>query len=540
MGGLHLYDVLIKNGKLIDGSGNPWFAGDLAIAGDTIAEVGNLKHKSASHVIDATALVVAPGFIDIHTHSDGPLLVDGLANSHIRQGVTTNVIGNCGTSLAPVSKAAVEHLAPQRLGDYPGMQWDWLTLREYLARLRRQRVSVNVAALVGHGTLRIVAMGFAHRPPTESELNDMKQLLREAMLEGAYGLSSGLIYTPGSYAATDEVADLARVAAQHGGTYNTHIRGENDTLLDAVKEAIYIGETAHIPVQIAHVKAMGSHMWGKSVEALAMIDDARKRGLDVTGDQYPYDASATGLGAYLPAWAHAGGVEELRKRLSDPETRAKIKHDILHGTEGWVSLHKGVGFDKTMITRCGNTEIEGLTVKEIALKWGKDEFDTAFDILLNWEGKPGRVSIVYTTICDEDIERIMRHPAIMIGSDSSAISAEGPLSKGKPHPRSFGTFVRVLGQYARDKNVLSLEQAVAKMTSLPAQRMQMYDRGLLRPGMKADVTVFDAAAVKDKATYTQPFQYPEGIVHVFVNGKHTIKDGNHLGTKSGSVLELNQ
>lgn len=529
-----MYTVLIKNAKVVDGAGNPWFYGDIALSGDRVAAVGSLGGAAAETVIDAGSLVACPGFIDIHTHSDGPLLVEGAGHSHVRQGVTTNVIGNCGTSLAPVTERAIEYLKPQRAADDPDLEWDWRTMAEYLARLERQGVGINVVPLVGHGSVRGSVMGFDDRPPTGTELSEMKAMVAGAMRDGAFGLSSGLIYVPGSYATTDEVAGLAEVAAQSGGIYATHIRGENDTLLEAVAEAIEVGRRARIPVQIAHFKAMGRHMWGKSVDSLSMVEKARVSGVEVTCDQYPYNASATGLGAYLPAWVHAGGAGAMKERLRDPAARARVKHDILNGVDGWVSLHKGVGWDNTVITRCvGLEELEGLTVGEIARQRGRDGFDTAFDILLE---TGGRVGVVYFTIGDEDIERIMRHPAVMIGSDSSAIAAEGPLSRGKPHPRAFGTFVRVLGHYVREKPTIGLEEAVRKMTSMPAQKLGLYDRGLLRPGMKADVVILDPETVADRATYTNPCRYPVGVVHVFVNGKHTVRDGEHLGTMGGAVL----
>jgi N-acyl-D-amino-acid deacylase len=531
-----VYDLIIKNGRIIDGGGNPWYPGDVAVQGDTIAKVGNLSSASATVTLDAQGLTVSPGFIDIHTHSDGPLLADGRGDSHIRQGVTTNCIGNCGTSLAPVTPESVKYLASQRLGDL-GIEWDWITMGDYLGRLERQGVSLNVIPLVGHGSVRGSVMGFADRPPTASELDRMKELVRSGMLDGAYGLSSGLIYTPGSYAATSEVVELAKVAAQYGGSYNTHIRGENDTLLEAVKEAIDVGREAGLPVEIAHFKAMGRHMWGKSVESLKMLEDARLEGIEVTADQYPYNASATGLGAYMPGWAHEGGADKMRERMMDPETRKRLVHDIIHGTADWVSLYKGVGWDNTLITRCGDESLEGKTVAEIAKEWGKDEFDTAFEILGTWEGRPSRVSVVYFTIGDEDIERIMRHPLVMIGSDSSAIAIDG---KGKPHPRTFGTFVRVLGHYVREKKVITLQEAVRKMTSMPAQKMKLFDRGLLRPGMKADIVVFNPDTVADNSTYKDPCHFPTGIEHVFVNGKWTIKNGEHTGAKAGYICRMNK
>ena len=417
-----MYTVLIRNGRIIDGSGNPWYYGDVGISGDTIGAVGNLKERSADVVIDAAGLAVSPGFIDIHTHSDLPLMVEGYGHSHIRQGVTTNVIGNCGSSIAPLTDVSRKYYSRTQMGESAKLQMDWSSLGDYLNRLGRQGTSLNVVALIGHGTVRGGVMGFADRPPTDVEMSEMKNLVAAAMEDGAYGLSSGLIYVPGSYGDTSEVIELAKVAAAYGGSYNTHIRGENDTLLEAMAEAIEVGRRASIPVEIAHFKAMGRHMWGRSIESLKMVDDARKEGIEVTCDQYPYNASATGLGAYMPAWMHIGGVDELLKRLKDPAARARAKHDILNGAPGWVSLHKGVGWENTMVTSCAKHEWEGLTVTEIAHHRGTDDFEAAFDILLECNGQVG---VVYFTIGDEDIERIMRHPAVMIGSDSSAVAATG-------------------------------------------------------------------------------------------------------------------
>lgn len=524
-----MYDVLIINGKVIDGTGNPWFRADVGIQGDTIVAVGQLDTRNADLIVDAEDSVVCPGFIDIHTHSDYELLVDGKADSHIRQGVTTNVIGNCGTSAAPISPVSRKHLKI----DYPGLEIDWTSMDEYLTRLETQGISVNVAALVGQGTVRCAVMGFKDGPPTSEELEAMQDLVRVSMEEGAFGLSSGLIYVPGCYASTEELISLAEICRSHNGSYHTHMRGENDTLLEAIAEAVQIGRKAGIPVQISHFKAMGRHMWGKSADAIELLDQARDEGIDITCDQYPYNASATGLGAYLPSWAHVGGTESLLARLKDANTRGKIKRDILHGLPGWISLYKGVGWENTIITYCSKHDLEGKSISQIARERGTDDFETAFDILTECDGQ---VSVVYFTIGDEDIERIMRYPLTMVGSDSSAISTEGPLAIGKPHPRSFGTFARVLGYYVREKKVITLQDAIRKMTSLPAQRMRFYDRGLLKAGMKADLVVFDPNAVRDMSTYTEPFAYPQGINYVIVNGKLTVEHGEHLGTKAGRVL----
>ncbi len=526
-----LFDILIRRARVFDGAGNPWITADIGVTGDTIEAVGDLRTASAREEIDACALTAAPGFIDIHTHSDMPLLIEGAAHSHVRQGVTTNVIGNCGTSLAPVTDRSVEYLRAR--AEEAGVDFEWRSMAEYLDCLEESRVSVNVLPLVGQGTLRGSVMGFVDREPDDEELDQMRCLTRQAMEDGAFGLSTGLIYVPGSYAHTDELVSLSDVVSEYGGLYATHIRGENDTLLDAFREALEIGRLANVPVQVSHVKAMGRHMWGASSDLLELLDNARQQGVDVTGDQYPYNASATGLGAYLPPWAHVGGAEKLRTRLGDPEMRAKIRRDMLEGTQGWVSLHRGVGWENTLITRCCQEDLEGRSVSDIAVDREQDPFDTAFDILAECEG---RVGVVYFTIGDEDLERIMSHPAIMIGSDSSAVSAEGPLARGKPHPRAFGTFSRVLGLYAREKGTVGLADAIRKMTSMPAHRMGLHDRGLLRPGMKADVVLFDAEVVADQATYTEPFCYPTGMHRVFVNGQETVRDGEHLGVHAGRVL----
>ena len=528
-----MFDVIIRGARIFDGTGGAAFCADVAIKDDAVAAVGDLGEESAGLEIEARGMALAPGFIDIHTHSDMPLMLDGDANSHIRQGVTTNVIGNCGTALAPVTPEAVEYLKSRTPSDEEAPAWDWLSMAEYLQRLEESGVSVNVVPLAGQGSIRGSVMGFVDRAPTEEELQKMKGMVREAMEDGAFGMSTGLIYVPGSYAATDEIVELAEVVGEYGGLYASHIRGENDTLIPALEEAIEVGRRADVPVQVSHLKAMGRHMWGRSADALQLIDRARSEGIDITADQYPYNASATGLGAYLPAWAHVGGSDELMKRLSDEDTREKIKEHILSGDDEWTSLYKGVGWENTMITRCKVTDLEGKMVTEIADERGIDPFDCAFDILLE---AGGNVGVVYFTIGDEDLERIMRHPSVMIGSDSSAIGTEGPTARGKPHPRSFGTFSRVLGKYVREDETIGLAEAIKKMTSMPAGRLGLTDRGVLRPDARADLVLFDPDTVADCATYKDPFRYPEGVLKVFVNGQLTISDGEHTKVRAGRVL----
>jgi N-acyl-D-aspartate/D-glutamate deacylase len=440
-----LYSLIVRGGRLYDGSGSPWFSGDVAVSGDRIEAMGDLKGCKAEKIVDADGLSVAPGFIDIHTHSDTSLLMDARGESHIRQGVTTAVIGNCGGSSAPLTdseSAKMPALFP------PGADLHWKTYGEYLTCVEKAGTSMNVAPLVGHGTVRNVVMGYNPAEPNEEQMGQMSALVREAMEDGCFGMSTGLIYTPGCYGGTVEIARLAKVIAEYDGLYFTHIRGENDTLLDAVQEAIEIGRRSKVPVQIAHLKAMGSHMWGKSADVLALIDRARAEGIEVTFDQYPYTASATGLAATLPPWAQAGGREKFLTRLADPAERGRMKRDMEDGVDGWYSLLKGVGWDKIIITNCRETFAIGKSVAEIAQERNKDGFETCFDLL---EDNGGLVNIVFFNIGDEDLERILRHPAGMVGSDSSSSAVDGLLHRGKPHPRSFGTFVRVLGHYVRER-----------------------------------------------------------------------------------------
>jgi N-acyl-D-amino-acid deacylase len=524
-----VHTLLIRGGRVLDGTGGPWFRMDIAVKGDSISAMGDLRGENAETVIDADGLYVSPGFIDLHSHSDYPILIDGCANSHVRQGVTTEGIGNCGSSAAPLTDEMAGKVAFRRGGEPP----NWRSYGEYIKELEKSGSSINIVPIVGQGAIRNAVMGYDDRPAGAQEIEAMKALVYQAMDEGCFGVSTGLIYTPSCYAGTDEIVELAYAAGEYGGTYFTHIRGENDTVIEAVAEAIEIGRRAGVPVHIAHLKAMGSHMWGKSVDILGMIDGARREGIEVTFDQYPYTASATGLSAVLPPWAHVGGTDKLMERLADHETRARMRRDIEKGVDGWFSLFKGVGWENILITGNAGEDETGKSVAEIARKRGKDGFDTCFDLLSEHKGQ---VRTVFFNIGDEDLERIMRHPAGMIGSDSSVGSVDGPLRAGKPHPRGFGTFVRVLGHYVREKRTITLEEAVRKMTSAPAAKLRLPDRGILRPGMKADIVVFDADTVADKATYVDPFQYPVGIELVTVNGSITVRAGAHTGEKAGRVL----
>ena len=488
-GAIHL---AIRGGTVVDGSGGPGFAADVGISNDRIVAVGEVA-GGAQRTIDATGLVVAPGFIDVHTHDDAALLRQPDVDFKVMQGVTTDVVGNCGAGVAPVSD------------DYPGFynafvgallgpieSFDWRTTGEYYARLEGVGLSINVASFVPHGVLRFAAMALENRPPTADEMARMKALLDEGLAAGAIGLSTGLIYPPGSFAGTEELIELCRVVAGHGGIYVSHIRDEGAGLLGAVEEAIRIGEEAGVPVEISHHKAGVPSIWGKVEESLALIDRARERGVDVTLDVYPYTAGSTSLAVI----AQAGETDEVSP---DQVLVASVKHQ---------------------------KQYEGKTLQEVAQLKGKPLREAIEELLREEENS---VVAVIFTMCEEDVQRVMRHPSCMFGSD-------GIPSGGKPHPRLYGTFPRVLGKYVREEKVLGLEEAVRKMTDLPARRHRLNGRGRVAPGYFADLTLFDPARVIDTATYQDPRRYPEGIPYVIVNGQVVVDGGRHTGAAAGRVL----
>jgi len=529
-----LFDVAIKNGYLIDGTGNPWFKADIGIKGGKVLEIGDLNSKDANRIIDAKELLVSPGFIDMHSHSEYSLLVNPKAESKIRQGVTTEVNGNCGDSPAPIEGITAE--AAEEAKEYE-LDMDWSTLGEYLDRLERQGVALNVAQLVGHGTIRTAVMGHENRPPTREELNKMKELVAQAMEDGAFGMSTGLFYLPGGFASTEEVIELCRVVAKYGGIYTSHIRGEGDPLIEAVAEAIEIGEKANIPVQISHHKACGVENWGKVEKTLRMIEEARSRGVDVTCDVYPYEACGAGLVSLIPNWAHEGGVDKLRGRLKDPKNLERFKKEMLRGLPGWESTVKQSGWGRIKVIGWkGHKEFEGKTIAEIAELKGVDPFDLTFDLIIKKEN-PEMIDLAMN---DKDVCAVIKHPLSMVGSDGWALAPYGVLGERKTHPRSYGTYPRVLGKYVREEKVLTIENAIRKVTSSPAQKLCLRDRGILREGMWADVVVFNPKTVIDKATYEDPHRYPEGIEYVLVNGKIVVDKGEHTGALPGKVLRISK
>ena len=538
------FDLIVHGGLIIDGSGLKPFKADIGIKDGRITEVGDLDLLDASEVVDASGLAVAPGFIDMHSHSDFVLLVNPMAESKVRQGVTTEVIGNCGTSAAPILGTAREQAVSRHQRRY-GVDVEWESFDDYLSRLE-EGVAVNVAALVGHGTVRQCAMDMEERAPTGGELDEMRMLVAEAMEAGAFGFSSGLVYPPGRYADTAELIDLCRVVASFNGIYASHVRGERETLLDAVREALRIGEEASVPVQISHHPAkIGA--WGKSPETLAMMDEAGERGLDVTCDLHPYVAGSTGLSALLPPWAQEGGPRKIVERLKNPETRRRIKDDMIEEKvpgPGPCGLVKRGMWDQIIISSYPTEEPVGRTLAKIAKERGVDPFNAYFDLLLESEAEGGVVGFYYN---EEDIRHVLAHPRSMIGSDGYALAPYGVLGTGRNHPRSYGTFPMIFRKYVRGESrpeiwhdsgesILSLEKAVRKMTSAPAGKLGLLDRGLLKPGMWADIVVFNPDTVADTATYLDPYRYPIGIVHVLVNGVAVVSEGEHTGALPGRPL----
>jgi len=528
------YDVIIRGGHLIDGTGNPWIKADVGIRDGHIVRIGRLDNVQASHVIDANGQVVTPGFIDMHTHSEYPLLYDGNAQSKIRQGVTTEVVGEA-TSPGPIEGPAVGQ-AKEMLRRY-NIDLTWNTLDGYFRRLLKTGTSVNVASYISSCQVRYDVIGYEDRPPTEDELQKMRQLVASTMEQGAFGLTNAIEATCG-YAKTAELIELAKVVSRYDGIYATHVRGEGDSVLDAVSEAIEIGEKANVPVEIFHLKVAGKNNWGRMPEVLALIDSARVRGVDINANQYPYIAANHPMLPLLPPWALEGGVDKTMERLRDVPLRSRMKQEIETGLPGWHDnkVQQSGGWQGVVI---GGTQTEknaslaGKTLEELGRIRSKDPANAFFDLLLE---EHGQVMCILFMMNEKDVQKAMRAPWLDIASDGSSLSTEGLLAAGHPHPRNYGTFPRILGHYVREERVLTLEDAVRRMTSLGAQRLGLKDRGLLREGYWADVVVFDPKYVSDKATFQNPKQYPEGINYVLVNGRIVIDRGNHTGERPGNVL----
>jgi N-acyl-D-amino-acid deacylase len=529
------YDVLIRNGRVVDGSGNPWTYADVAVIGDRIAFVGHASPLvTAKRTIDAKGLIVAPGFIDMLGQSEFNLLVDKQAVSKLTQGVTTEITGE-GESIAPTNeKLNAEHAD---LFQHYQVTGDWRSLAEYFQRLTRQGSGINLGTYVGAAQIRRIVIGSADRAPTPAELKDMEIAVDDAMSDGAMGVSSALIYAPGSYAQTDELIALAKAAAAKGGVYASHIRNEGDSEGDALNEAFRIGREANIPVQIFHLKVSGQQNWGKMPVVIEAIEQARASGIDVTANQYPYTASATSLGAIIPPKYHEGGTDAFVARLQDPATRAQIRKELEGASGSFENMWRGTGGPSSvMVVSVLNPEyrkFEGKTVAEIGAMEKKDPLDAAFDLII---ADRDNVGAVYFSMSEDDVMLAMRQPWVSVGTDYGEVSPTGPLGESKSHPRAYGSFARILGKYVREEHILRLEDAIRKFTSLPAQQVKLENRGLLLPGYFADITIFDPEKVKDVATFADPNRTSVGFERVFVNGVLALEHDKVTGQMGGRPL----
>lgn len=520
------FTLKISGAAICDGAGGPCVDGDIGIADDRIAEIGDLSGKCADKEIDGRGLVAAPGFIDIHSHTDETILINPRSESKIRQGVTTEVAGNCGCSPAPLYGEFLEDYRAEALQRY-NLDITWQSCSEYFSTIERQGIGVNYIMLAGNGNLRGKVTGFRNRPLSCEDREDMKRCLSESMEAGAWGLSSGLIYAPSSFADIDELADLASVAARYGGLYATHMRGEGETLLEALDEALKVAERSGAVLEVSHLKAARKKNWHKLDRALETLRDAALR-LKAGCDVYPYPASSTGLDSMFPGWLKDEGKEQFLRNLADPEIRKRLAFEL--------ESEKSMEWSDVMISSLqgkGPLGLEGLRLSEAAEVTGKAPLELALDLLIESEGN---VSAIFFTQSEENVCKVLAHPLSVIGSDATARIPHGPLAEDLPHPRAYGTFPRVLGHYVREKKLLSLEKAVCKMTAMPAARLGLARRGVLREGYCADMVLFDPDRIRDCSTYMEPHRYPEGIPHVIVNGRAAVEDGEHTGVLAGRVL----
>ena len=529
------FDYLIRNGRVVDGSGNPWIYADVGIIGDRIVFVGHADPSLVSkRTIDATGLIVAPGFIDMLGQSETNLLIDKQAVSKLTQGITTEITGE-GDSIAPTNdKLNAEHA--DFLKHY-NLTVDWQSLEEYFQRLTKQGSGINLGTYVGAAQVRRMVVGSENRAPTPGELKEMEIMVDDAMSDGAMGVSSALIYAPGNYAKTDELIALAKAASKKGGIYATHMRNEGDAEMDALGEAFRIGKEANIPVEIFHLKVAGKQNWGRMPQVIAAIEQARAGGVDVTADQYPYTGAATSLGAVIPPKYHAGGPDEFVKRLKDPATRQQIKQEIAGPDKSFENLWKGSGgADGVLVISVLNSDLkqyEGKTVAQIAKMQNKDPLDALMDLVI---ADRDNVGAVYFLMSEDDVKLAMRQPFVSVGTDYGEINPTGPLGESKSHPRAYGSFARILGKYVREEHNLQLEDAIRKFTSLPAQREKLDHRGLLRTDYFADIAIFNPATVRDTATFDDPNRPSVGFEYVFVNGVLSLEHDKVTGQLGGRPL----
>ncbi len=527
------FDLIIRNGMIYDGSGSASYRGDVAIHGDRIAAIGDLSRARGDTEVDAEGLAVAPGFINMLSWAVGSLIEDGRSQGDIRQGVTLEVFGE-GISYGPVNERVEEALLQSQVD--VRFDIEWTTLGEYLDYLVRRGISPNVASFVGATTLRIHEIGFEDRPPTPQEMARMQQLVRQAMEEGALGVGSSLIYAPAFYAQTDELIELCKAASPYGGMYISHMRSEGRRFLDAVDELITIARDANLPAEIYHLKAGGEPNWPLLEQAIAKVEAARAEGLRITADMYTYTAGSTGLNATMPPWVQEGGYEAWVGRLKDPATRARVRKEMTTPTDEWENFNLAAGPEGTLLVGFKNDELKPLTGKtlaEVAKMRGTSPEDTAMDLVIE-DGS--RVQAVYFLMSEDNVRKQIALPWVSFGSDAGSMATEGVFLKSSTHPRAYGNFARLLGKYVRDEEIISLEETIRRLTTLPAENLRIKDRGSLQPGYLADVVVFDPEDVQDHATYENPHQYSTGVVHVWVNGTQVLEDGEHTGATPGRVV----
>ena len=523
------FDLIIKNGIIVDGSGAPPFKADIGIVNDTIVKIGNLSVKEAERVIDASNLIVAPGFIDIHNHSDEGIFLVPTADNYVMQGVTTLVIGNCGFSPAPITDENIDVMRVglkkllEKFGTIP-----WRSFPEYMKALGELEKSVNIVTLIGHGTVRSAVLGAGSTQPSERDLKEMICLVRKAMEAGAFGLSTGLIYVPGLFAKTQELIEMAKAIAPFHGIYATHMRNEGVGLLDSIMETITIGISSGVSVEISHLKSTGIPAWGYIKTALSVVENYAERGYDISADAYPYAASSTGLDALLPPWVREGGILKLIERLRDSSILDEISKEF---ERRGIMEERYLEWNQIVIAYSEvHKELEGRSIEEIAQLWGIDPVKAIARIITEDDGA---TAIIIHSMSEDDVRRALAHPLVAIGSDGSVRR----FGEGKPHPRNYGTFPRVISEYVRKHKLLSLPEAIRKMTSLPARKLRLWDRGLIRPGFKADITIFNYHSIKDTATYESPHNYPRGIEYVIVNGIIVVEEGRHTKAKAGRLLK---
>jgi dihydroorotase/N-acyl-D-amino-acid deacylase len=528
------FDLVIINGHIIDGTGSPWYSGDVGIRDGKIAAIGNLSEAARKRTIDAKGMVVAPGFIDMLGQSEETILVDPRLPSKIYQGITTEITGE-GGSVAPLNDAIIQ--ANRMQYEHLKITPDWRTFREYFARLEKQGMGINLASYVGATQVRRMVLGDADVQPTYAQLEQMKSLVRDAMKDGAVGVSTSLEYAPAPYAKTEEIIALAAEASKFGGIYATHMRSEGDAVMTAIEETLRIGKEAHIPVEIWHLKVAGKANWGRMPEVVAKLTAARAEGVDVSADTYAYPAWSNDFSAFIPPWAHDGGDAKLIERLKDPATRARIRKDMLTPSKEWDNeWHEIPGPEAVIICAVHNPKLlslQGKTLAEVAKLWNKDPMDALFDLLIEDDAF---TSVAVFGMSEPDVALALQQPWVSLDNDSSGASPEGILGQEHPHPRAYGTFPRILRKYVREENKLTLEDAIRKFSALAAQRMHLSDRGVLKAGMWADVVVFDPATIKDVATFENPNQLSQGMEYVLVNGAPVIDQRKMTGALPGKVL----